>query len=168
MISVMERNVPRPGEFYRHFKNKLYQIISIAKHSETDEELVIYQALYGDFTFYARPLELFLSRVDYVKYPDSKQQYRFEMVQPKEILPVSSQEPIPKSNNSLMEFLDARTYEKKRDIFRGMRNHLNEKLMHDIAASLDLVIEETDLDAQYNGLMNCLDTMVRFECNRLR
>lgn len=75
------RHNPRPQEMYRHFKGNLYQIRCLAKHSETREPMVVYQAMYGTFEIYVRPLSMFMEEVDREKYPDVKQRYRFELLQ---------------------------------------------------------------------------------------
>lgn len=47
----------KPGR-YRHFKGKDYRVILIARNSETEEEMVVYQALYGEFGYWVRPLSM--------------------------------------------------------------------------------------------------------------
>ena len=68
--------IPQAGEIYQHFKGKLYRIVALATHTETGEQLVIYQALYGEFQVFARPLFMFLEKVDAKKYKKSR--FRFD------------------------------------------------------------------------------------------
>ena len=64
---------------YRHYKGDLYIVEGVARHSETDEEMVLYRALYDDGQLWARPIEIFLDELDHEKYPGVKQKYRFEL-----------------------------------------------------------------------------------------
>ena len=71
----------KPGDIVRHFKGNEYEILCIALDSETQEELVVYRALYGEGRIWVRKKEMFLSPVDREKYPDARQAYRFELVE---------------------------------------------------------------------------------------
>ena len=63
---------------YKHFKGDYYLVLDIAINSETNEEYVVYRALYDNNKLYIRPLNMFLSEGDHEKYPNIKQKYRFE------------------------------------------------------------------------------------------
>lgn len=76
--TAQKRVIP-VGTTVRHFKNKLYKIIGYANHVDGGR-VVIYMALYGDFTVYVREYTEFMSRVDKVKYPEVEQIYRFEEI----------------------------------------------------------------------------------------
>ncbi|MCM1283087.1 MAG: DUF1653 domain-containing protein [Muribaculaceae bacterium] len=159
----MERR-PVPGEFYRHFKDKLYQIITIAEHSETGEELVIYQAMYGDYATYARPLAMFVSEVDREKYPDAAQKHRFERVEK----PEDAQEESP-LDPKLMEFLETDSFEERYNILVSMRDDITDSMIDTMAVVMDTVIPEGELNKRYDDLKYVIRTRQQYEfANRLR
>ena len=68
------------GQTYKHFKGNHYKVLCIAMHTETNEDMVIYQDIHHPDKIYARPYPMFNSLVDTHKYPDVTQTYRFEEV----------------------------------------------------------------------------------------
>lgn len=192
---------PIPGEIYKHFKGNLYRIVTIASHSETGEELVVYQALYGEYQVYARPLSMFVEPVDKEKYPEVLQNYRFEkvpeLIQPVETEYKMSSEKIAEtsavaqvsenekniatkdvtevSNGEefqldplVLEFLDAGTYEERLNILSALHHRITDEMITTMALSVDLEIEDGEVEDRYEELKNCLLTFERYEGNRLR
>lgn len=180
---------PRPQEIYRHFKGNMYQIITLARHSEDGAKMVVYQQLYAPYEVYVRPLEMFMSRIDTRKYPDERQVYRFEKVEIRgeETVPgiqeknpdTEQQKPQaePQSAESadgfaldagLVDFLDADSYERKLQILSSLHPRITDAMIDTMAVSLDTEVKEGDIETRYNEIKNCLLTMERFECNRLR
>ena len=96
----------RQGQFYRHFKGGLYQVMAIATHSETKEKMVVYQALYGDYGIYVCPYDMFASEVDHEKYPQVKQVYRFTQVHPEEMEEESDKVEVPDLTLELDESME--------------------------------------------------------------
>lgn len=168
------------GGFYRHFKDKLYQVKGTAIHSETKEKMVIYQGLYGSYEMYVRPYDMFLSEVDHIKYPDVVQKYRFELI---DIKTGKSLESDYEENNQNMEsekseeseedsklirFLDAYDYKEKLDILTSMRGELNDGLIDIMAESIEVAVPEGDITDRYNSLRKCLMAHTKYEGLRLR
>jgi len=228
--------IPKPQEIYRHFKGNLYQIITVANHSETGEQLVIYQALYGDYKVYARELSMFTSLVDREKYPNATQEYRFEL-QPignaantedasckkeehtKEVLgltasaagkmpenEVAKADAASEENNKadafseennkadtdkmkvdkadatkvesaeeeanldpmLIQFLDADGYEEKLNVLAALHHRITQDMITIMAVASDVEVAEGELEERYAQLRNCLLTLEKYECNRMR
>lgn len=177
------------GGFYRHFKDKLYQVKGTAIHSETKEKMVIYQGLYGSYEMYVRPYDMFLSEVDHIKYPNVVQKYRFELIDIKtgksleadyeennqnmESEKSEESEESEKSEESeqdskLIRFLDAYDYKEKLDILTSMRGELNDGLIDIMAESIEVAVPEGDITDRYNSLRKCLMAHTKYEGLRLR
>lgn len=80
----MDRTL-QPCGVYRHYKGNLYKALYVATHTETEEPLAVYQALYGEYGIWARPLAMFL---DDVTLPDGSVVQRFTLVEESDIIKV--------------------------------------------------------------------------------
>lgn len=172
----MERKV-FPGEFYRHFKNKLYQIITIAVDSENGELMVVYQALYDNFKTYVRPLDMFLSEVDRDKYPQAEQQYRFERVE----FPVrsfvehtfSNTPPVPAAepaapNPDFLCFLEAATPEAQIACLEVLKKTASQIELDHIYVALDMKPQAGTIAEQLENIRQYLNMQNHYDGGHLR
>lgn len=167
--------VPKAHEIYKHFKGGLYQITAVAEHTETGEQLVVYQALYGDFKTYARPLAMFTDKVDRKKYPDAGQEYRFELQGSEAERRKAEPERNPQASEGelaldpmVLEFLDSDDYEQKLNILAGLHHRITDDMITTMAIACDVEVDEGDTEERFESLRNCLLTLEKYECNRLR
>ena len=175
---------PVPGALYRHFKNKLYQVIAVAEHTETEEELVIYQALYGDFRVYARPLPMFLSPVDREKYPDAAQELRFQPVDRETLGRENAQgggesagggesreeRRIPGGEDFILRFFDEESIGGKLELLERAGGGLTERTLEIICGGMDIPVTVGDGGAEdlLYVLRRYLQTQMRYEGDRFR
>ncbi len=165
----------------------------LATDSETNERAVVYQALYGDYTVYVRPLAIFMSETDHTKYPDVEQKYRFEKVEKKEdagvteteesastsvvsdkLLTELAKEEMNEENEayksldpSVLAFLESKSYEDRLNILASLHDRITDDMINTMAVSIDVEIEPGDLEQRYMELKNCLLMKEKFERVRL-
>lgn len=179
--------IPKPYEIYQHFKGNRYQVVVVAEHSETGEIQIVYQGLQEPYKIYVRPLSMFHEKINKQEYSQATQELRFEKVvkESKTEKFVSDEEKIsekslPDFNESnsfdseelleplLLDFLDSDTYEEKLNILAALQHRITEETLNTMAMALDVELNEGKLQEKYDSLRNCLVTLQRYECNRLR
>ena len=167
----MEYRIPKPGDLYRHFKGNLYEIIIIARDSETLEEKVVYKAVDGEDA-YVRPLTMFLSKVDRSKYPDVEQEFRFELVSNEKKVLQSvervEKEPVMENQNMILEFLDLESTGDKVQYLMQNKEHITEQFLSVAAHSLDFVENTGSVEERLEELVKYLKTVSRYENTRFR
>ena len=178
---------PVAGDFYRHFKGKLYQVITVAKDADRLEEMVVYQALYGTFQTYVRSLQEFVEELDKNQYPDATQKYRFEKVtlvakeESSQVQTSCTAEPLIEVVESekeaqekkqveqiFFEFLDSESSQERLELLAKIKNDLDVRMVNNIAAAMDLPCDEEDVEKQYEFIVQNLKQRAKFECDRFR
>ncbi len=171
----MNRQKPIPQQIYRHFKGNTYQITCIATDSEDGHECVVYQALYGDYKHYVRPLEMFMSEVDHAKYPDVTQKYRFELIGGEDVtasaMPTTESVSEPDSVNldpDVEAFLDADTYEQRLEVLARMHYKIDDDMIDIMSTVVDIEIPAGRVSDRYDKFKDALMLRRSYETSRLR
>ena len=174
----MDRSIPRPGEMYTDQEGKTYQILCVADHFDTNEKMVVYQALYEAFECIVMPLGLFMRKMqqkdvsECLQKPKSvvsnAESVHFEAKEAQEEHKTFQADDREQANPALLDFLDADTLEDKYQIIKSLQHSITDRLIDDFAVTLDLVIPDGRLDDRYQQLLSSVRTMQKFETTRFR
>ena len=172
---------PRAGEIFYLTKDKPYQIITFGIHKETCESMVIYQALFGDYSTFVLPLSKFMEELYTIsskEHADAVKIQRLENASDEH--PVNEQtneknndtsftakmavtDSDDKVNEILLRFLDAGSYTEKLEIITTNIKAIDDRLINDMAASLDCIVEDGPVEQRLQELIYCLKQLSRFE-----
>ncbi len=160
----MEIRMPKAGDIYRHFKGNLYEVIIIARDSETLEEKVVYKEVNGEAA-YVRSLPMFVSPVDKEKYPDVTQEFRFQLVEENV---EEQEETLLESSNLILPFLELETATEKIKYLQNIKDQITGTFLEIIAQSLDFVENPGTITERYEAIILYLMTIEKYEKSRLR
>ena len=190
--------VPAPQEIYRHFKGNYYQVVTMARDTESGEPLVIYQALYGEFGIWARTLQNFTEELDPAKYPNALQGRRFERVDrvgdmPAEVEHSDTARPVREGGRGddaelakesepaggaeeetlhldplVEQYLDADSNEERLNILSALRPRVTNDMIDVCAMASGVEIDEGDVQERWQELRDCLLTIDHYEQSRSR
>ena len=166
----MELKMPKAGDIYRHFKGNLYEVIIIARDSETLEEKVVYKEVNGD-SAYVRSLPMFVSPVDKEKYPDATQEFRFQLVEPEIKTVVVTEEPaesMMENSNLILPFLELTSASEKIKYLQNVKDQATGTFLEIVAQSLDFVENPGTITERYEAIILYLMTVEKYEKSRLR
>lgn len=166
----MEVRIPKKGDIYRHFKGNLYEVVIIARDSETLEEKVVYKEVNGDAA-YVRSLPMFVSPVDKEKYPNVTQEFRFQLVEE-----ATSKSPVKeiegevedKCPTEIMEFLELDEVSDKIKYLQNVKDRITDNFIEFVAHSLDFTEKDGSLMERYEAILKYLKTVEKYERGRLR
>ena len=168
----MERQLV-PGGFYKHFKNKLYQVKCVAYHSETKEKKVVYQAMYCEYD------PLTMQEISDNLQSDNSQTVRVnsdnridEAYTLKEDSVDNSlaqpEQQVAAGDSVLDKFLDARGYEEKLDVLIRYKSRFTNPMIDIMAESLEIVVPEGELSGRIDSLRKVLQAHTKYEGSHLR
>lgn len=157
----MLQEIIQPQGIYQDKRGNKYRVTALARHIQTDEMLVVYEEMFGDFEMLACPSDAFRVSMESAKATDEV---------PEASAPLEEAKKPTTGTEMMMAFLETRSFDEKVSLLKEMyvQNELTDSIIDNLAAALDVVIESGDLQMRYEQLRRCVETRLKYETTRLR